>query len=47
MYDVEIRSISITEDEDELLHELLINQLDKCISIGEELTIKNLLDKLR
>ncbi len=47
MYDEIVKSVDLTSDEIELLNELLFYRLDKCVSIGEEITVKDLLDKLK
>lgn len=46
LYDEIIKTVDLTCDEINILKELLFCQLDKCISIGEELTIKTLIEKL-
>lgn len=46
LYDENIRNIGLTSDEIEILKEVLPFYLDSCTSIGEEITIRELLDKL-
>ena len=46
MYDKIIKTINLTNDEIVIIKELLLYCLDQCVSIGEEITIKDLLDKL-
>ncbi len=46
MYDEIVKSIDLTNDEIEILKELLFYRLDQCISVGEEITVKELLEKL-
>jgi len=47
LYDETIKSIDLTVDERNVIEELLSHYLDKCVSVGEEITVKNLLEKLR
>jgi len=47
LYDEIVKSIDITEDELIILKELLFYRLDECVSIGEEITVRDLLEKLR
>jgi len=47
LYDECLKTINLTSDEVELLGELLFYRLDKCVSIGEEITVRDLLDKLK
>ena len=46
MYDEIVKSIVLTDDELTILKELLFYRLDECASIGEEITVKELLGKL-
>ena len=46
LYDKIIKTINLTNDEIVIIKELLLYCLDQCVSIGEEITIKDLLDKL-
>jgi len=47
LYDEIVKSIDITEDELIILKELLFYRLDQCVSIGEEITVRDLLEKLK
>ena len=46
MYETEIKTVCLTSDEIDLLKELLVPRLDECISVGEEITVKGLIDKI-
>lgn len=46
MYDEIIKTVELTDDELSIIKELLFYRLDQCISIGEEITVKDLLEKL-
>ena len=46
MYDETVKSVDLTDDELTVLKELLSYRLDQCISIGEEITVRELLGKL-
>ena len=46
MYDIYVKEIKLTEDEISLLKEVLKERQDKCVSIGETVTIETLLEKL-
>ena len=46
MYDEIVTSVELTNDELIILKELLFYRLDECVSIGEEITVKELLGKL-
>lgn len=46
LYDKIIKTINLTNDEIAILKELLSYRLDQCVSIGEEIVVKDLLDKL-
>ena len=46
MYDEVTRSVDLSADEIDLLITLLKPEIDKSVSIGEELTVRTLLDKL-
>ena len=46
MYDTIVKSVDLTDDELTILKELLFHRLDQCVSIGEEITVKELLGKL-
>lgn len=47
MYDEIVKSVDLTSDEVDLLNEMLFYHLDKCVCIGEEVTVRGLLDKLK
>lgn len=46
MYDEIVTSVELTDDELNIIKELLFYRLDECVSIGEEITVKELLGKL-
>lgn len=46
MYDIYVKEIKLTDDEVTLLKEALETRQDKCVSIGETVTIETLLEKL-
>lgn len=46
MYDIYVKEIKLTDDEVTLLKEALETRQDKCVSIGESVTIETLLEKL-
>lgn len=46
LYDGIVKSVDLTDDELTILKELLFYRLDQCVSIGEEITVKELLEKL-
>ncbi len=46
MYDKIVKSVYLTDDELTILKELLFYRLDGCVSIGEEITVRDLLEKL-
>lgn len=46
MYDEIVKSVDLTDDEMTILKELLFYRLDQCVSIGEKITVKELLEKL-
>ena len=46
LYDTIVKSVEFTDDEITILKELLFYRLDECVSIGEEITVRNLLEKL-
>ena len=46
MYDETVKSVDLTDDELTIIEELLFYRLDQCVSIGEEITVKELLGKL-
>lgn len=46
MYDIYVKEVKLTDDEITLLKEVLEVRQDKCVSVGEVLTIEGLLEKL-
>lgn len=46
MYDIYVKEVKLTDDEISILKEALEERLDKCVSIGETVTIEKLLEKL-
>lgn len=46
MYDEEILIVGLSSDEVEILKEVLHNRLESCFSLGEEITIQELIEKL-
>lgn len=46
LYDEIVKSVELTDDELTILKELLFYRLDQCVSIGEEVTVRELLGKL-
>lgn len=46
LYDEIVKSVVLTDDELTIIKELLFYRLDQCVSIGEEITVKELLGKL-
>jgi len=46
LYDEIVKSVDLTDDEITILKELLFYRLDECVSIGEEITVRDLLEKL-
>lgn len=46
MYDIVVKTINLTDDEISILKEVLEERQDKCVSIGESVTIETLLEKL-
>ena len=46
MYDEIVTKLDLTSDEVDLIKELLFYRLDQCVSIGEEITVRDLLEKL-
>lgn len=45
-YDV-VKNVDLTADEIELLITLLESELDNCLSVGEEITVNELIEKLK
>lgn len=46
MYDEIVKTVSMSSDEVDLLVTLLDSEVDNCLSVGEEITVKELLNKL-
>lgn len=46
LYDEIVKSVDLTDDELTILKELLSYRLDECVFIGEEITVRDLLEKL-
>ncbi len=46
MYDIYVKEIKLTDDEISILKEVLEERQDKCVSVGETVTIETLLEKL-
>lgn len=46
MYDEEILIVGLSSDEVEILKEVLKNRLESCYSLGEQVTIEELIEKL-
>ncbi len=46
MYNEIVKSVDLTDNEIDILKELLSYRLDECVSVGEEITVKELLEKL-
>lgn len=46
MYDEEILVVGLSSDEVEILKEALNNRLESCFSLGEQITIEELIGKL-
>lgn len=47
MYDEIVKTINLTSDEVEVLVDLLSYRLAQSVSVGEEITVRELLDKIR
>lgn len=47
MYDETVKTIDLTSDEVEVLVDILSYRLAQCVSIGEEIMVRELLDKIR
>lgn len=47
MYDQVIKSVDLTADEVDIISTLLLKENSICFTIGEEIVIKELLDKLK
>lgn len=46
LYDEIVKSVDLTDDELTILKELLFYRLDQSVSTGEEITVRDLLEKL-
>jgi hypothetical protein len=46
LYDEIVKSVDLTDDELTILKEFLSYRLNECVSVGEEITVKELLRKL-
>lgn len=47
MYDEIVKTIDLTSDEVEILIDALSYRLAQCVSVGEEITVRGLLDKIK
>ena len=47
LYNENVKTVDLTADEVDIIKELLSYRLDQCISISEEITVNDLLDKLK
>jgi len=46
LYDEIVKSVDLTDDELTILKEALLYRLEQCVSIGEEITVRELMEKL-
>lgn len=46
MYDEDVKILALTQDEIDVLKEALSNRLESCYSLGETITIQELIEKL-
>lgn len=46
MYDEDVLIVGLSSDEVEILKEVLKNRLESCFSLGEQITIEELIEKL-
>ena len=46
MYDEDVLIVGLSSDEIEILKEVLKNRLESCFSLGEQITIEELIEKL-
>lgn len=46
MYDEDVKILALTQDEIDVLKEALSNRLESCYSLGEQITIEELIEKL-
>lgn len=47
MYDENVKTIDLTSDEIEVLIDVLSYRLSQCVSVGEEITVRGLLEKIQ
>lgn len=47
LYDEIVKSVDLTADEIEILVDILSYRLAQCVSVGEEITVQELLDKIQ
>ena len=47
MYDEIVKAIDLTSDEVEILIDTLSYRLAQCVSVGEEITVRELLEKIQ
>ena len=47
MYDEVVKTVDLTSDEVEILIDILSYRLAQCVSIGEEITVRELLEKIQ
>ena len=46
MYEEDVLIVGLSSDEIEILKEVLKNRLESCFSLGEQITIEELIEKL-
>lgn len=46
LYDKIVKSVDLTDDEISILKEVLSYRLEQCASIGEEIIVRSLLEKI-
>ena len=47
MYDEIVKNVDLTTDEIELLITLLESEIDNCLTAGEEITVNELIEKVK
>ena len=47
LYDEIVKAIDLTSDEVEILIDTLSYRLAQCVSVGEEITVRELLEKIQ
>ncbi len=47
MYEEVVKTVDLTSDEVEILIDILSYRLAQCVSIGEEITVRELLEKIQ